>query len=281
MAEIRYTGLAEFGLPLVTRDDPSFDALVTGIEDHLGPGPFYTVPASEPAAVLRNDSGRAIVAMHWLWRYTSRDGGPRTSRFSSLTSSLQRDVLTGRSPVGPDLGTLILAGSKRLITERGMFGSNLDVLPPDQFPGGQIYGGGWGGGGPRPGAATDWAVVELVLDLVILEDGLCPGPDESALFEALNESLDLQQAAAQQAVEALQAGASVGHVFEIVRPLAQHNAPPRADRKPRHRHPLVPAFGNEAIHHLVHSSAAGILDFFQRAAAPRSLQLRRPGNNTT
>jgi hypothetical protein len=76
----------------------------------------------------------AIIAVEWFWRYTSRDGKTRTSRFSNLGSSAQRDVLTGRSKVSRDLGTFILAGSKRLITELGILGNNLDVLTPEELP---------------------------------------------------------------------------------------------------------------------------------------------------
>ena len=219
MAEERYSGLAEFGLPLIVKDDPSFNTFLSDIENHPGPGPAWPAVVSDRAAVLLNNTGRAIIAVAWFWRYTSRDGKARTSRFSNLGSSAQRDVLAGRSKVARDLGTFILPGSRRLITERGMYGNNLDVLTPEELPRAQGYCGGWGGGSGRESAETELAAIELVLDLVILEDGLCLGPDESALYEAVNESLDIQRTAAQEAVQALQAGASLGRIFEIVRPL--------------------------------------------------------------
>jgi hypothetical protein len=277
MAEARYSGLAEFGLPLIAKDDSSFDAFVSDIEGHPGPGPAQPAVVSDRAAVLLNNTGRAIIAVEWFWRYTSRDGKARTSRFSNLGSSAQRDALTGRSKVGRDLGTFVLPGSKRLITESGIIGNNLDVLTPEELPRAQGYCGGWGGGSPRRSAETELAAVELVLDLVILEDGLCVGPDESALYEALNESLDLQRTAAQEAVRALQAGASVGQVFEIVRPLARHSPPqPQIQGKPRQSRPLVPTFGSEAIHHLINANDTDLLAFFKGAAEPRSFELRRP-----
>lgn len=277
MAETRYGGLAEFGLPLIAKDDPSFDVFVSDIESHPGPGPAQPPVVSDLAAVLLNNTSKAIIAVEWFWRYTTRDGKARTSRFSNLTSSAQRDILTGRSKVWRDLGTFILPGSKRLITERGVFGNNLDVLTPEELPRAQGYGGGWGGGSPHESAGAELAAVELVLDLVILEDGLCVGPDESALYEALNESLDLQRTAAQEAVKALQAGASVGQVFEIVRPLARHDPPlPQKQGKPRFSRPIVPTFGSEAIHHLINAKDSDLLAFFKRAAEPRSLELRRP-----
>ncbi len=278
MAETKYSGLAEFGLPLIAKDDSSFDALVNDIESRPRPGPAQPSVESERAAVLLNNSGRAIIAMEWLWRYTGYDGKMRTSWFSNLGSSTQHDVLAGRSKVGRDLGTFILPGSKRLITERGIFGNNLDVLTPEELPRAQGYCGGWGGGSPRERAEAELAAVELVLDLVILEDGLCVGPNESALYEAINESIDLQRAVAAEALRSLQAGASVGQIFEIVRPLARHDSPPpQTQRKPRHSMPLVRTFGREAIHHLTNATESDLLAFFERAAAPCSLELRRLG----
>jgi hypothetical protein len=278
MAEERYTGLADFGLPLIVKDDPSFDALLSDIESHPGPGPAWPDLAPDRAAVLLNNTGRAIIAVEWFWRYTYGDGKARNSRFSNLGSNVQRDVLAGRYKAGRDLGTFILPGSKRLIAEHGMYGNNLDVLTPEELPRAQGYCGGWGGGSPRESAQTEPAAIELVLDLVILEDGLCLGPDEAGLYEALNEALDIQRTAALEAVNALQAGAPIGRIFEIVRPLARHSPPSlRTPGKARHSMPILPTFGNEAIHHLVNANDADLLAFFERAAAPRSLELRRPG----
>ena len=283
MAELSYRGLAEFGLPLVTREDLTFATLVRDIEELLEPRLAGPALDSDRAAVLLNNTGRAIIGTEFVWRYTARAGKTRTTRFSSFVSSAQREVLTGKAKVGRDLGTFILPGSKRLITERGIFGNNLDVLAPEELPraqgyrGGGFGGGGFGGGGPRGGAESEIAAIELVLDLVILEDGLCVGPDESGLYEALNESLDLQRRAAQEAVTALQAGASEGRLFEIIRPLARQRPPnPRGDRAHNHAMPLRMTFGSEAVHHLINANASELLAFFEKAAQPPSLQLRRP-----
>jgi hypothetical protein len=114
--------------------------------------------------------------------------------------------------------------------------------------------------------------VELVLDLVILENGLCVGPDETSLYEALNDSLDLQQSAAQEAVKALQSGASAGHVFEIIRPLARQGSP-------RQARPILQTFGSEAMHQLINANDTELLAFFQGVAQPRSLALSRPSED--
>jgi hypothetical protein len=69
----------------------------------------------------------------------------------------------------------------------------------------------------------------------------------------------------------------VGQVFEIVRPLARHDPPqPRTEGKPRHSGPIQLTFGGEAVHHLINSSDTDLLAFLERAAQPRSLELRRP-----
>src|SRR5436190_5673681 len=116
MSSATYRDLAEFGLPLVTPADDAFRSLVRDIESR--PQPFGAWPTENlsSAAVLLNQSGKAILAISFLWRYTTATGEARTSHYSNLGSSTQLEVLNGRSHVIEDLGTFILAGSKRLIT---------------------------------------------------------------------------------------------------------------------------------------------------------------------
>jgi hypothetical protein len=64
--------------------------------------------------------------------------------------------------------------------------------------------------------------IELSLDVVFFEDGLCVGPDEFGLFKTVSEDVQQQRTVAQEIVELLQRGESVGRVFEILRPLARH-----------------------------------------------------------
>jgi hypothetical protein len=146
MTEVTIRDLAGFGLPLVAQDDPSFPVLAA--ESESRPAAERLQPSDKDGgAVLLNNTGRAIIWVEWLWRYTGHGGKPRISRFSNLTSSAQWDVLSGRSKVWRDAATFILPGSKRLLTERGMFGDNLDVLTPEEMPRSQGYCGcGWAGG---------------------------------------------------------------------------------------------------------------------------------------
>jgi hypothetical protein len=168
-----------------------------------------------------------------------------------------------------DVGTFILAGSRRLITERGMFGNNLDVLGHDH----RLQSGGYvgaGGGRVRNTTAENIVAVELVLDLAILEDGRCVGPDESGLFESLREDLERIRSTAQQVAKALRDGASAGHVFEMLRPLARHTP---GDRPPS---PFAGMFGNMAIHRLVGDERAPLTAWFETQAQPLSLRLYKP-----
>jgi hypothetical protein len=253
-----YRDLAEHGVLLVTPGDPSFAGMVQEIEALLAPFAPRAPVDPDRAAVLLNQGGKVIVVLAYMWRYAG-DGRPRTSRFSNLGSSMQLDVLTGRTEAARDRASFILPGSKRLITEQGVFGNNHDVLAEET----RGYCGGWGG----RFRTEESAPVKLLLDLVIFEDGTCVGPDEDGLFDRLTASLEQQRRASQDALAALREGASVGRIFEIVRPLAK-------DRSPRES-PLAGMFGNMAIHQLVHTDGAELLAWFELAAQEPARRLRR------
>ncbi len=119
--------------------------------------------------------------------------------------------------------------------------------------------------------------IELDLDVVIFEDGLCVGSDEFGLFENIAQELERQRNTAQEVVDALRSGASIGQVFEIVRPLARYVGPETAaDGRARHSTQLLSMFANMAIHHLVQASDPGLVAWFESAAQPSPIQLRRP-----
>jgi hypothetical protein len=270
-----YRDLAQFGVPFVTPDQPEFAALAEDIRKRPLPfGPELSHDLST-AAVLVNQTGRSIIALAWIWDYRAADGQSRTSRFSNLGSSMQMDILTGRITVHPNRFSFILPASKRLITEDAMFGDNSDVLPPD-LP--ECGGGGWSGSARRGAYATGAEIVaiELRLDTVFLEDGLCIGPDEGRLFQSLIADLDKQRSTAQQIVDELHNGASVGRVFEILRPLAHHPSPePGTHERDGPPLKLLAMFANQSINFLVNTSDQEILAWFERAAQPSTLTLRR------
>jgi hypothetical protein len=276
MRQTSYRGLAEFGLPLVTPNDPEFASLVRDIESRPQLFDLPPVGDTDAAAVLLNQSGKAVIALAHVCRYTSVEGVTRTSRCSNLCSGMQLDMLTGQAKARQDIHSSILPGSKRLITERGMFGNNLDVLPPESWPRGGGHGGSLSYSGFHGGTSEDQiAGIELCLDFAIFEDGLCAGPDESGLFESTVEALERIRHTAQAAMTALRSGASEGQVFDLVLPLARHT-PELAPGGRRHQSHLLGMFANMAIRFLVDRSALDLLDWFEKAAQPPSLRLRRP-----
>src|SRR5579883_2441396 len=127
-----YRDLAEFGLVLIGEEDERFPALERAILDSPAPFPRWPQDPGARRAVLWNQSGRAVIVLSFVWRYTDREGRTQHARFSNLGSSSQWKMLTGQSPVVEDLGTCILNGAKRLLTETGMFGNSQDVLPAMQ-----------------------------------------------------------------------------------------------------------------------------------------------------
>jgi hypothetical protein len=271
MSNTVYRDLAAFGLPLITPAQPGFATLVDDIESR--PEPFGSRPIDDlsNAAVLLNETGNAILSISYSWRYTSVRGGTHSSRYCNLgTSSIQLDVLSGRSEVVQDFGTFILPGSKRLITERGMFGNNLDVLGQEQLPHGGAYARAVGGGTRH--TTSENVAVELILDLAILDDGRCVGPDESGLFESLIEDLERVRSTAEQAAKALRDGASAGQIFEMLRPLARRTPDAATQRR---RSPFLGMFGHMGIDQLVNSDSSAVAGWLETQAQPPRLNLRK------
>jgi len=262
MAQTSYRDLAEFGLPFVTQDDPAFTALareIQGRPDPVGPRPVGDLDA---AAVLLNQSRKAVVGLSYAWRYTTAEGVTCPIRVADLISRVQLEVLTGRAKVVPDLCSFILPESKRLITEQGIFGNNLDVLPPAERRRYGGYTGYYGDGGFRNRMAEPITAIELCLDLAIFEDGLCAGPDEAELFECLTESLERQCYVARQVVDALRDGAPAGLVFEILRPHARRNSLPAFSGRRAHRVPFADIFrqcGHSGAHRRERARPVGLV----------------------
>lgn len=266
-----YVDLARFGVRLVPPDDPRFPALRDDILSRPQPFPHWPAGDAPNAAVLLNESGKAILVLAYEWRFECADGTSSFARYENLSSSQQMDILLGRNPIPRDLGTAILAGSKRLLTEDGMFGNNLDVLPGRRDLQGLSYaGGGSGGRGSRDG--TSVAAIELVLDLAIFEDGLCAGLDQHGLAAAITRSLEEQSSAEARAATAIRDGASSGAIFEMLVPLARESGPGPADRP---RRVFQGSFVHGATHHLIHSEPDAQLAWFASFARASVLPLRK------
>jgi hypothetical protein len=184
------------------------------------------------------------------------------------------DVLCGSAEVVQDLSSFILPGSKRLITERGMLGNNLDVLPRDFMP---PQGGGGGVSAFHQELKTQASEIELSLDTAIFEDGFCVGPDESGLFESLNSDLERQRDTAREIVTALRSGSSAGQIFEILRPLARRRSSPRGfGAQGKTPSPLLSMFATVAINRLVDQDGPELIAWFQPIAESTPGRLHRP-----
>ncbi len=280
MIETTYRGLPEFGLPLITPDHPTFKEKAEEILRLAPPfGPrIESIP--ERAAILENQSGKAVITFTTIWRYIDEEGETRTTRQRNLVSSKQMDVLTGRTMAIPDPYSFFLPGSRRLITDDRILGDNRDVLgvQPAGRAGG---GGGWGFAGGRiqprdiaPVRPEPVIVkIELDIDIAIFDDGTCAGADECGLRESLIEQMQRQKDTAREIVAELRAGATPGQVFEIIRPLARHVPQgPRAIGCA----PLLSMFANSAVRQLINAPDHALLAWFERAAKIEPLHLRRP-----
>ncbi len=258
--------LKEHGVDLVAPDAPEFSDLAREVLSH--PGPFEPPPldALGPSAVLINRSGKAIIAMIELWRYRASDGRLLLIQNRGLMSSSEVDVLAGLAPVNPTGPSCIRSGSKRIITNKGNFGDNSDVLPSSRVG---LHRGPYSG---LPGQIQEGkaAQIELQLDLVFFDDGLCVGPDENHRFEDLKNDLETQRATASTIVETIRKGAPRGEVFEIIRPVARAT-PPRGPNRI-----AIQSFAHQALHNLIELENADLLEWFERAAAVSADRLHRP-----
>ena len=129
----------------------------------------------------------------------------------------------------------------------------------------------------RRAATEDITHVDLVLDVAILEDGLCIGPDEGGLVQSLTEELELQRSTAQQVVASLRSGASPGQVIELLLPLARHKKQPvkRGTVKLAASSP-VETFAQRGIVLTEHPPKQR-LAYFEEVAQSVPLRLHRPG----
>lgn len=277
MSRTTFRGLPEFGLPLITPDDAAFPMLVEEIRSvpkPFGPGGDRKLG---PSVILKNVTGRWIVAMTYVWRFTYSDGKTRAHWRSTFGSSTQMDVLAGRIPAPAAGAAFVAPGSKRLITRDGEFGDNSDVEPRDSAKRGGLGFGGGGGGRHSRAIEEDVTEVAFELDSVFLDDGLCAGPDQSGLFERLTQDLARQRAAAAAIAQALRNGFSRGQVFELLLPLARRGMPPPPPTQGLHSHALfLPMFANMAIRTLTDASDMALLEWFEKAAGAVALPLRRP-----
>jgi hypothetical protein len=122
------------------------------------------------------------------------------------------------------------------------------------------------------------AEIELCLDIAVFEDGLCVGPDDSGLVESVTNDLQRQRDTAREIVEALSSGASEGHIFEVLRPLARRASSTSIGitQHCKIRSRLLTMFANTAINRLINAPGSELQAWFEHIAESLPIRLYRP-----
>lgn len=258
MLTTSYRDLARHGLLFVLPEDPRFSSMLEGVracELRLLPD-----EGLEYAAILCNSSNKAIVALAYVWEFMGHDGKKHQVAFNNLGSSGQFDVLRGTAAVVRERYGAILPDSKRLITEHDLYGDNSDVLPEEDVA-------------PRDLLSrrvkpihfeSKWTQVELRMDSVFFEDGLCAGPDQLGLIKRVMKGFEEERSAARDCVNFLRKGATRGKLFDRVRGMAGNSK----------EQPIQHLFAIMAIDNLIRQqSEEDLITWFQRFEAPRQFKL--------
>jgi hypothetical protein len=261
----KYSDLKEFGLEFATPQAVEFSDVVQAFEEYPA---VLAVASDTPTAVLLNNSGKTILALGYALKYTYRDGRVNTIRRPGLFSRKLIEVFTGRAEIPRNQFDFILPGSKRFISEGGIAGDNSDVLPAESriqeklslpfddclfmFRSEQI------------------ATVELALDLIFFEDGLCVGPDEANLFQIVTGDIAEQITVAREIVEMLERGESVERVSAVLKPLTL-----KGWDKGGHPTRLLSWYATDALER-ISAGGSDLLAWFRRSAQPPRVHLHRP-----
>lgn len=261
MISFACSDLARFGLPLVTEESPEFARLLSELQRM--PVKLPPERLTGPAAVLINNTGLSVIGLIEIWKWTYTDGrGVGTATLTPLASSAGIDLLTGRGfiPDWPD-PRIILSGSKRLITPYGTYGDNSDVMtsrPPTKEEPCFC----WPVGG-LPEDLSEIAHVQLELDSVFLDDGLCLGPDRAGTFESLTSGLERRRQLVRTLKHDLASGISRNALIEKLQPHACHVHDPEANGGR-----LVRSFARWSIHRLSHATHGELIPWFDSFDIP-------------
>lgn len=258
MLTTSYRDLARHGVLFVLPEDSQFSSMLENVracELRLLPD-----EGLDYAAILCNQSDKAIVALAYVWEFTGHDGKKHQVAFNNLGSSGQFDVLRGTAGVVRERYGAILPGSKRLITEHDLYGDNSDVLPEEDVAPRDLL-----SRRVRPvSIGPKWAQVELRMDAVFFEDGLCVGPDQLGWIKRVIKGFDEERSAAHDCAHALRRGATRGNLFDRVRGMAGNSK----------EQPIQHLFAIMAIDNLIRQqSDQELIAWFQRFEAPRQFKL--------
>lgn len=261
-----YRDLAEFGLPFVTPEQPEFSALAQEIRDRLPAFPARISGDLDGAAVMLNNSGKIVLSLSVLVRFSSDTRYTRKNHFTSLLSGRTLGLLSGDRGLRLDDNSLILPGSKRLISETGVWGNNYDVAPPPRGPtGGAAF------GGSRL-ACPDAASRHIQVDLAIFEGGECAGPDEFGAFSILMSDLQTRRELAIEILSAIRKGVTREELYQRLSPIASRHTSPERGHHPNF---ILRNFATEVSRRLTDREDFALADWLEEQARPPRLELRR------
>lgn len=191
--------LSRHGIVLLPPSHAEFAKHLTDIEERLQTRPqmiqLFSSNELRSAAILLNQSSRAIVSLSYLWLIKNANGQPVSHRSfgsASLLLPFHSDQKARRFTL---YWNAILPGSKRLMLPNGAsIGDNTDVRPPAQD---EIKRDGEGyiqwdsEGGELIDPALSQAI-GLTVDSVCFEDGGFAGPDELGGWEYLIQEVKVR-----------------------------------------------------------------------------------------
>jgi hypothetical protein len=195
--EFRCEDLPEQGLTLVQPSSPEFGSLLADIQSRLDDKVDGAPPIPEQfrphineqdrptSAVLLNRSTKSVAALQAVWDFQDVKGNSYQHSIGMLSTQVllpfgMREDFLKRTWYW----NTILPGSKRYVSQSGLFGDNTDVRPPapsEKMSGGGVGGGGGGRRGVSGGLPPQQ--ITLILDGVFFLDGEFAGPNREKLFE--------------------------------------------------------------------------------------------------
>ena len=101
-----------------------------------------------------------------------------------------------------------------------------------------------------PAKDRDISHLQLELDSVFLENGLCIGPDKAGTLDSLTSGLVARRKLAQALMDDLAVGLPVEAIIEKLQQYMRPDAPPRSTQY--NRGELVRSFAHWTIHQLKH-----------------------------
>ena len=178
-----YRDLHEVGFRFVTPGHAEFASTCAEMlrSGELDDADKATLGRDRQAAILLNQSQKTAVVFAYCWKYTDLRGSTHKSTYTSFGTSDQMNFLLG-GPVALTSRAGMLHPSARILVAQDVAWNSANDA--NDFAIGHSA-----GGSARHKSRGSPAKIDLCLDLVVLEDGICFGPNELELFELFRQDL--------------------------------------------------------------------------------------------